>query len=189
MKQRYTISVTGPVRVDYSVATDATCVSDAIDQLESLEPEIAGQWLIEASAYSLEGIEREVCGGVEDAVYDVIPNYVFTRAGDMEFGSDEVDDQDAAPWSAEPVLPPHRLLLTGLGLASRRYSFEAESWADALSQFHGLTTEELNAPPWSIWGIDLDAEVSFVAGASVEGGEADEDALEDIAMHLDVRFP
>ena len=46
MKQRYTISVTGPVWVDYSVAMDVTCVSDAINHLESLDPEIAAQWLI-----------------------------------------------------------------------------------------------------------------------------------------------
>ena len=188
MKQRYTISVTGPVWVDYSVAMDVTCVSDAINHLESLDPEIAAQWLIESSAYSLERIEHEVCGGVGDAVYEAIPDYVFNRAGEMEFGSDEEDDHDGV---ADPVAPalPQRLLLTAPGLASRRYTFEAESWEDALSQFHGLSTEELNAPTWSIWGIDLDVDVSLVVGALVEGGEADEDALEDIAMHLDVQLP
>ncbi|WP_227662523.1 hypothetical protein, partial [Klebsiella pneumoniae] len=113
---------------------------------------------------------------------------VFNRAGEMEFGSDEEDDHDGV---ADPVAPalPQRLLLTATGLASRRYTFEAESWEDALSQFHGLSTEELNAPTWSIWGIDLDVDVSLVVGALVEGGEADEDALEDIAMHLDVQLP
>lgn len=189
MKQRYTISVTGPVWVDYSIATNARCVSDAIDHLESLDPEITAQRLIASSAYSLEGIDCEVYGGVGDAVYDAIPNYVFHRAGEMDFGSHEADDRDGVADPAAPVLPPQRLLLTGTGLASRRYTFEAESWEDALRQFHGLSTEELNAPTWSIWGIDLEANVSLVTVASVEDGEADEDALGNIAVHLDVQLP
>ena len=96
-------------------------------------------------------------------MYEAIPDYVFNRAGEMEFGSDEEDDHDGV---ADPVAPalPQRLLLTATGLASRRYTFEAESWEDALSQFHGLSTEELNAPTWSIWGIDLDVDVSLVVG-------------------------
>lgn len=189
MKQRYTISVTGPVWVDYSIATDATCVSDAINHLESLDPEIAAQRLIESSAYSLERIEREVYGGVGNAVYDAIPNYVFNRAGEMKFGSEEEEGHDGVAGPAAQVLPPQRVLLTGTGLASRRYTFEAESWEDALSQFDRLSTEELNARTWSIWGIDLEANVSLVAAASVEEGEADEDALGNIAMHLDVQLP
>ena len=111
-----------------------------------------------------------------------------TEDGQGSHNGDEEDDHDGV---ADPVAPalPQRLLLTATGLASRRYTFEAESWEDALSQFHGLSTEELNAPTWSIWGIDLDVDVSLVVGALVEGGEADEDALEDIAMHLDVQLP
>lgn len=168
----YTITVIGIVGVSYWLPLDpAEAPQDAIARLSNEDPESLADAMKNCACYQLENVERELtfCDGNESGqlVWDYYLSFEQRLA--LEFNPPDAE--------GDPGME-----LRGNGLASRNYSFEADSLDDAIRQFDALTAEELNAPCWHVGAIDLEEEVLVWD----EPYEADEDVLFDIAGYLDI---
>ncbi|WP_068832931.1 hypothetical protein [Xanthomonas graminis] len=166
----YTITITGPIGVSYWLPLDpAEAPQNAIARLFGEDPKSLVKAMKNRAGYELENIERELIFSDGDKSNQLVSDYClsFEQRLALEFHSPDAD--------ADPGLE-----LRGNGLASRHYSFEAKSLDGAIKRFDALTVEELNAPRWNVWGIDLEEEVLVWD----EPHEVDEEVLSDIATHL-----
>lgn len=170
--KNYTITIIGTFGVSYWLPLDpAEAPEDAIARVFGENPESLAERMKSCAAYDLQNIERELtfCDGSESG--QLIWHYYlsFEQRLALEFCPPDAE--------GDPGIE-----LTGDGLATRQYSFQADSLDDALKQFDALTAEELNAPAWNVGAIDLEEEVLVWD----EPYEVDEDVLFDIAGHLDI---
>jgi len=168
----YTITIIGTVGVSYWLPLDpAEAPKDAIVRIFGEDPETLAEKMKNCAAYELENVERELtfCDGSESGqlIWDYYLSFEQRLA--LEFNPPDAE--------GDPEIE-----LRGGGLASRNYSFEADSLDDAIKKFDALTAEELNAARWHVGAIDLEEEVLV----RDEPYEADEDTLFDIAGHLDI---
>ncbi|NIK06833.1 hypothetical protein FHY11_000299 [Xanthomonas arboricola] len=166
----YTISITGPVGVSYWLPLDPEVAPEAaITRLASDAPKNLADAMKQCAAYQLENVERELTFSDSNGSNQLVWDYClsFEQRLALEFHSPDAVGDDG-------------MELRGDGLASRHYSFEAESLDDAIKRFDALTVEELNAPRWNVWGIDLEEEVLVWD----EPYEVDEEVISDIAAHL-----
>lgn len=168
----YTITIIGTVGVSYWLPLDpAESHEDAIARVFGEDPESLADAMKKCAAYELENVERELtfCDGNESG--QLIWDYYlsFEQRSALEFNPPAAE--------GDPGIE-----LRGDGLATRQYSFQADSVDDALKQFDALTAEELNAPAWNVGAIDLEEEVLVWD----EPYGVEEDVLFDIAGHLDI---
>lgn len=168
----YTITVTGIVGVSYWLPLDpAEAPRDAIARLSDEDPERLADAMKNCACYQLENVERGLTFSDGDESGQLVWDYYLSldQRGALEFNPPDAE--------GDPGME-----LRGDGLASRQYSFEADSLDDAITQFDALSADELNAPRWHVGAIDLEEEVLV----RDEPYEADEDVLFEIAGHLDI---
>ncbi|WP_282243648.1 hypothetical protein [Stenotrophomonas sp. PS02300] len=167
----YTICVIGPVGISYWLPLDSEeAAPDAIARIFRDDPKNVAETMKKCAAYELENIERELTYSDGTESGQEVLHYCLS-----------IDQRMALEFESTDAVGGSGIELRGDGLASRDYSFEAESLDDAIKQFDALTNEKLNAPRWDVGSIDLEGEVLvWDKPYGVDG-----DILFDIAGHLE----